>query len=148
MTVAFAPDAVFAPGGAVRRLMRNYRDIEQDYYRRTGIYPGFHIVAARREFAERHPWALMVIYKALQKSFDLWVRKVKQFSEATPWAMDELETMLTVFAGDTPPFGVDSPAHRLMMEAMCREQFAQALVDKPADPATLFTDFVAIAAAH
>ena len=147
MTVAFAPDDVFKPGGAVRRLVRNYRDVELDYYRRTGIYPAFHIVAARREFAEQHPWALLVIYEALQQSFDLWVSKVKKFAEASPWAMDELEIMLSDFAGDTPPFGMASPAHRLMMEAMCREQHAQHLVDRPANPNTLFADFEAIAAA-
>ena len=147
MTVAFAPDDVFKPGGSVRRLVRNYREVEQDYYRRTGIYPPFHIVAARREFAERHPWALLVIYEALRQSFDLWVGKVKKFSEATPWAMQELEIMLGTFAGDTPPFGMDKPAHRVMMEAMCREQHAQGLVDRPADPNTLFADFERIVAA-
>jgi 4,5-dihydroxyphthalate decarboxylase len=67
MTVAFAPDDVFKSGGSVRRLVQNYREVEQDYYRRTGIYPAFHIVAARREFAEQQPWALLVIYKALQQ---------------------------------------------------------------------------------
>jgi 4,5-dihydroxyphthalate decarboxylase len=61
--------------------------------------------------------------------------------------MDELEIMLNDFADDTPPFGMDRPAHRLMMEAMCREQYAQHLVDRPTDPNTLFADFEAIAAA-
>jgi 4,5-dihydroxyphthalate decarboxylase len=146
LTTAFAPDDVFRRGGTIRRLVRNYREVEVDYYRRTGVYPGFHIVAARREFAERHPWALMVIYRALQQAFDLWVTKVKRFSEASPWAMDELETMLGVFAHDTPPFGMESPAHRLMLETMCQEQYAQRLVARPAKPADLFADFAEIAA--
>lgn len=147
LTAAFAPDEVFRRDGAIRRLVRNYREVEDDYYQRTGIYPGFHIVAARREFAERHPWALMVIYTALQQAFDQWVTKVKRFSEASPWAMVELETMLGAFARDTPPFGMESPAHRLMLEAMCREQHAQRLVAQPANPDDLFADFSAIAAA-
>lgn len=147
LTAAFAPDDVFRRGGTIRRLVRNYREVEEDYYRRTGVYPGFHIVAARREFAERNPWALMVIYRALEQAFDLWVTKVKRFSEASPWAMDELETMLGAFAPDTPPFGLESPAHRLMLETMCREQYAQRLVARPANPVDLFAGFAELAAA-
>ena len=148
VTVAFAPDEVFKPGGRIRRLVRDYRAVERDYFQRTGIYPPFHIVAARRDFAEANPWVLPVIYDALKSAFDLWVIKVKRFAEATPWAMEEMETMLHDFAGHTPPFGMDLPAHRAMMKVMCEEHFQQGLVTTPADPASLFADFEAIAAAH
>ena len=147
LTTAFAPDDVFKPGGSIRRLVQNYRQVEKEYYQRTGIYPGFHIVAARREFAKQHPQAVLAVYKALQQAFDIWVEKTKCFSEATPWAMDELETMLGEFAADTPPFGMEPPAHQRMVAAMCQEQHAQHLVDRPANPEDLFAGFAAIAAA-
>ena len=147
LTTAFAPDEVFRPGGAIRRLVQNYRQVEKEYHQRTSVYPGFHIVAARRAFAEQHPQALITIYNALQQAFDLWVAKVKRYSEASPWAMDELETMFRDFAGVTPPFGMDSPAHQRMVTTMCHEQHAQQLVAQPANPADLFAGFAAIAAA-
>jgi len=34
-----------------------------------------------------------------------------------------------------------------MLETMCKEQYAQRLVDRPANPADLFTGFTEIAAA-
>jgi 4,5-dihydroxyphthalate decarboxylase len=148
LTTAFAPDEVFRPGGWIRRLLLNYREPEKDYYRRTGVYPGFHIVAARREFAERHPQALITIYDALRRAFDLWVVKAKRFAEASPWAMDELEVQLAGdFAGDTPPFGMESPAHQRMVAAICEEQYAQKLVERAANPSDLFARFDAIRAA-
>ena len=51
VTTAKAPSEGFKKGGPVRRLVENYPEVEADYHRRTGIYPGFHVVAARRSFA-------------------------------------------------------------------------------------------------
>jgi 4,5-dihydroxyphthalate decarboxylase len=138
---AFAPEPVFQKGGWLRRLVRDYRAAEGEYHRRTGVYPAFHIVAARREFAMQHPKAMLAIYDALRHSFDLWATKVKCFAEATPYAMADFETMLHDFAGDTPPFGMESPAHQKMVAAMCHEQHAQGLVAKPARPEELFAGF-------
>ena len=138
---AFVPEAVFQKGGWLRRVVRNYRQAEGEYHRRTGVYPAFHIVAARREFALRHPKVMMTIYDALRGSFDQWATKVKCFAEATPYAMDDFEIMLRDFAGDTPPFGMETAAHQKMVAAMCHEQHAQGLVASPARPDDLFAGF-------
>ena len=144
LTTAFAPNDVFQSNGSIRRLARNYRELEIDYRKRTGVYPGFHIIAARREFAQHNPQAIITLYKALQHSFEIWIAKAKKFGEATPWAMCDLETMLVDFAADTPPFGVESAAHQLMIATICAEQYAQKLVDRAAIPHDLFADFAAI----
>jgi 4,5-dihydroxyphthalate decarboxylase len=138
---AFAPEAVYQKGGWLRRLVRDYRAAEADYHRRTGVYPAFHIMAARRDFARQHPQAVLAVYDALRQAFDLWAYKVKCFAEATPFAMDDFEIMLRDFAGDTPPFGMESPAHQKMVATMCHEQHAQGLVAKPARPEDLFAAF-------
>ena len=141
VTTAFAPDEVFRAGGAIRRLVRDYRAAEAEYRRRTGVYPGFHVVAAKRRFAERHPEAVLAIYDALRAAFDVWVTKTRRFAEASPWAMTEYETMLGDFPGDVPPFGMESASHRTMVETICREQYEQKLVAAPARPDELFAEF-------
>jgi 4,5-dihydroxyphthalate decarboxylase len=142
ITTAKAPPEVFKKGGAVRRLVENYPEVEADYHRRTGVYPGFHVVAARRSFAEKHPQAMRTIYEAMQRSWTIWEDKVKWFAEDSPWAMREMEYLCNEFAGDAV-FGM-TPANKKMVETICHEQHAQGLVPKAADPKRLFADYEAL----
>ncbi|WP_299614917.1 nitrate ABC transporter substrate-binding protein [Pelagibius sp.] len=144
ITTAFAPAELFTETSRIRRLVTDYVAVERDYYRRTGVYPGFHIVAFRRSYAEAWPNVVVDLYRALKRAWDSWWLKAIRFAEASPWAMAEIETMAFEFAGDTPPFGVSSLGHQRMLSAICAEQEAQHLVDKAADPETLFADFLEI----
>jgi 4,5-dihydroxyphthalate decarboxylase len=54
-----------------RRLFRDYRTEEQNYFRRTGIFPTSHIVTLKQEFVERHPTAPVALLKAFRKSRDV-----------------------------------------------------------------------------
>lgn len=146
VTTAFMPEPVYQPDGEFRRLVRDYRKAEKAYHQRTGVYPGFHIVAVQRDFAEAHPEAVMTLYDALQQSWNIWWVKAKKFAEASPWAMEEVETMVRDFAGDTPPFGTETPAHQRMLAMICHEQFAQGLIPKAARPEDLFASFANIKA--
>ena len=38
------------------------------YYNKTGIYPINHCVALKRDVAEKHPWAILNIYKAFERA--------------------------------------------------------------------------------
>jgi 4,5-dihydroxyphthalate decarboxylase len=145
VTTAFAPEEVFRNGGSIRRLAQNYREVEADYRRRTGVYPGFHIVAVRRTFAERHPAAVVAIYDGLRQAYDVWTTKLRRFAEASHWAMDDYESILRQFPEDAmPPFGMQSPSHREMVATICAEQHAQKLVETPARPDELFARFEAL----
>ena len=54
-----------------RRLFRDYRAEEQDYFRKTGIFPTSHVVTFKKEFVERHPGAPVALLKAFRKSRDI-----------------------------------------------------------------------------
>ena len=53
-----------------RRLFRDYRTEEQNYFRKTGIFPTSHIVTLKQQFVDRNPHAPVALLKAFRKSRD------------------------------------------------------------------------------
>ena len=54
-----------------RRLFRDYRSEEQNYFKKTGIFPTSHIVTLKQDFVDRHPEAPVALLKAFRKSRDI-----------------------------------------------------------------------------
>jgi 4,5-dihydroxyphthalate decarboxylase len=81
-------------GTGVRRLIPDFRNVEADYYRRTGIFPIMHTLVLKRGVYERHPWLAVSLYKAFCKSRDLARRALYDTDALTvslPWVIDEIE---------------------------------------------------------
>ncbi len=53
-----------------RRLFRDYRSEEQNYFKKTGIFPTSHIVTLKQSFVDRHPGAPVALLNAFRKSRD------------------------------------------------------------------------------
>ena len=54
-----------------RRLFRDYRSEEQNYFRKTGIFPTSHIVTLKQEFVDQNPSAPVALLNAFRKSRDV-----------------------------------------------------------------------------
>ena len=54
-----------------RRLFRDYRAEEQNYFRKTGIFPTSHIVTLKQQFVDRHPEAPVALLNAFRQSRDV-----------------------------------------------------------------------------
>jgi 4,5-dihydroxyphthalate decarboxylase len=52
----------------VTRLFPNYRDLEIDYYKRTGIFPIMHATAIKQEIVDKYPWVPINLMQAFQES--------------------------------------------------------------------------------
>jgi 4,5-dihydroxyphthalate decarboxylase len=52
----------------VRRLFPNYRDLEMEYFKRTGIFPIMHTTALRQEVVEKNPWVAINLMHAFEAS--------------------------------------------------------------------------------
>ena len=55
----------------VRRLFPDYRTEEQDYWKRTGIFPISHVVSLTQEFVDQHPEAPVALLKAYRQARDV-----------------------------------------------------------------------------
>ncbi|HEV2139284.1 MAG TPA: PhnD/SsuA/transferrin family substrate-binding protein [Nitrososphaerales archaeon] len=52
----------------IRRLFENYKEVETDYYRRTGIFPIMHTVVVRKKVLEENPWVAVSVWKAFAEA--------------------------------------------------------------------------------
>ncbi|MGE5215494.1 MAG: hypothetical protein ACM3SP_00665 [Chloroflexota bacterium] len=63
--------SISARDARIRRLFRDYRNEEQNYFRNTGIFPTSHIVTLKQPFVDRHPEAPVALLKAFRESRDI-----------------------------------------------------------------------------
>ena len=52
----------------VTRLFPNYRELEMDYYKRTGFFPIMHATAIKQEIVEKYPWVPINLMQAFEAS--------------------------------------------------------------------------------
>src|SRR5574341_1789618 len=85
--------AAFGKDGRIRRLFPNYRDLEREYFRKTGIFPIMHTVVIREALYKDQPWIAESLYKAFVQAKD-WALAQMRFSSSlrytVPWLQADL----------------------------------------------------------
>src|SRR5262245_9833380 len=137
------PAGFYDPESPVVRLIPDYRRAEQEYYRRTGIYPAHHVVGIRGEVVDRAPWVLGSLYRALARSIELWAAASRPLPELSPWMLAELEECAALMGSAWHAAGVEP--NRRTSQALCDELHAQGLIGRRLDAAALFAEFESVA---
>jgi len=133
------PVIYHAPESPVVRLLPDYRAAEQAYFRRTGIYPGTHIIGVRRAVFDAHPWVARRLYEAFERSKARWLDELRALPMTTPWLMADVEETQAVMGRDWNPSGVEP--NRAMIRTACDELLAQGLIARPIEPDRVFAEF-------
>ena len=123
----------------IARLFPNYKEVEQDYYRRTQIFPIMHTVVVREDVCTKHPWVLRSIYKAFCEARDLVVNALYDTDAlrlALPWLIDHVEETWRVFGRDFWTYGLEP--NRPTLQALGQYVFEQGLAPRPVSPDELF----------
>jgi 4,5-dihydroxyphthalate decarboxylase len=138
--VAYKPPPVFLEGHpAVRRLFTDVIALEQDYARRTGIFPIMHLMGVRRELANERPDLIVALCEAFDTarrySFDKITESQALYS-MHPWGAFAGETARAILGPDFWAYGLD--ANRPALEALCRYSFVQGIAPRFLSPEDLF----------
>lgn len=107
---AATPRAFVNGDQAVARLFPDFRSVEQDYYRRTGIFPIMHVLAIRRSAAEQHPWLARAVFDAYSKAKLAAYRTKDRLTWATdmlPWYSQELENTRALMGRNFYSYGLE-----------------------------------------
>jgi 4,5-dihydroxyphthalate decarboxylase len=100
-----------------RRLWPRYRQVEQDYYRRTGLFPIRHLVVLKQAVVQQHPWVAASIVQAFedakQQAYRYWADHRRSY---LAWFGAEQEEERALLGADPWPYSVQ--ANRGVLETV------------------------------
>ena len=93
----------------VRRLFPNYKQVEMDYYRKTGLFPIMHVIVIKRWIYEKQPWVAQTLYKAFCAAKELCMSELYDTNIlriSLPWTAAEYELTRDLMTADYWPYGL------------------------------------------
>jgi 4,5-dihydroxyphthalate decarboxylase len=107
---ARAPEAFERGDPNIVRLFPDYRQVEEAYWRKTGIFPIMHVVAVRRDVFERNPWIAINLFKAFEEAKRRSIARVLDVGAARvpiPWGFSHAAEARATFGDDFWPYGIE-----------------------------------------
>ena len=121
----------------VRRLWPNYREVEVDYYRRTGIFPIRHLVVVKDEVLERDGEVASQLVRACedaqQQAYRYWADHRRS---SLAWFGAEQEEERALLGPDPWPYSVEK--NRAVIETVLDYAFEQRLTERRLDINEIF----------
>ena len=135
----YIPSTFLKGSARIVRLFPNYKEVEQDYYRRTRIFPIMHTVVVREDIHREHPWVANSIYKAFCEARDLALNGLYDTDAlrvSLPWLIDHVEEAWRVIGKDFWAYGLEP--NRPTLKAIGEYVFEQGLASRLVSPEELF----------
>ena len=131
--------STFSTGGNVRRLFPDFKEVEQEYFRKTRIFPMMHTVAIRREVYEANRWVAQSLMKAFVEAQrrtydDLYVTAA--LKAMLPWLTSHVEEARALMGEDYWPYGFAK--NREALATFLRYHHEQGLSKRLLQPEELF----------
>lgn len=115
----------------VRRLFSDYRQVEAEYFRRTGIFPIMHVIGIRRALVEQHPWLAVSLLKSFSEAKRLAeaeLREINALKLTLPWVAAEVQETERLMGSDFWPYGIEGNLGTL--QAIARYCFEQGITSR------------------
>lgn len=135
------PEALPSMAGAsqIGRLFENYKEVEVDYFRRTGIFPPMHTVVVKGEILEANPWVAASIWQAFGAAkaacYEYCGDQRKSSLAWFGYAWDEQKAIL---GADPWPYTLEE--NRKPLETLCRYLLEDGLITRLPRLDDLFVD--------
>jgi 4,5-dihydroxyphthalate decarboxylase len=123
----------------IARLFPDFKSVEQDYHRRTGIFPIMHTLVIREDVHRDHPWVAKSLYRAFCEARDMAVSGLYDTDAlrlTLPWLIDHVEEARRAFGPDFFAYGVEP--NRAALTAIGQYLHEQGLAPRIVTPDELF----------
>lgn len=105
----------------IRRMIVDFRPIEEAYWRKHRIFPMMHTIAIRKDIYDAHPWIGPSLFQAFSDAKDRSLVRALDGNICRfpiPWCFDYAEKSRDMFGDDFWPYGVE--ANRATLDAFVR----------------------------
>ena len=131
---------------AVRRLWPNYREVEADYYRRTGIFPIRHLVVVKNEILRNDPAVAADLVRLFEDSKQQAYRYWSDHRRSSlAWFGAEQEEERALLGDDPWPYSIEK--NRVALETLLDYAHEQALTERRLSLKEIFESTTATIAA-
>lgn len=138
---ATIPKPFRAKNANIVRLFPDYRVEEENYFKRTRIFPIMHVIAMRRDILGEYPWLARNLYLAFEESRKRAIDRLMEGGVSRypiPWMLDTAERMRDLFGGDFYPYGIEE--NRPTLEAFLQWSYEQGIAKKRVAPEDIFPE--------
>jgi 4,5-dihydroxyphthalate decarboxylase len=125
---ARAPQSFSSGSPNIARLFPDYRTAEESYFKKTKMFPIMHVLAVRRELADRYTWLAASIVKAFYQARKISLDAMHDFAvlpAMLPWLHGDLKRTQDAMGTQFWSYGV--PDNKHVLERMFRYSFEQGL---------------------
>ncbi len=125
----------------VVRLFPDHLEMEEQYYRRTGVWPIMHIIAMQKRILDENPWVARNLFNAFQESKRRSLERlldpaVSRYPLA--WLPTYARKMRDLFGGDPFPYGIEE--NRATWEQMALYTHQQGIAHRQFKPEEIFPE--------
>jgi 4,5-dihydroxyphthalate decarboxylase len=129
LITAITPRSFLEGNPRIKRLFPDVRAAEQDYYRKTRLFPIMHAIAIRTDMIKANPWLPKAVFemysKAKQKAYAN-LETTTSLKVTLPWVTQEFEDTRKLMGKNYWPYGIEANSKKL--EAVMRYTDEQGLV--------------------
>ncbi len=133
------PTCFLENSSRVRRLFPHYKQVEMDYFRRTGLFPIMHVIVIKRSIYEQERWVAQELYKSFCAAKDLCMKELYETNIlriSLPWTSVEYEQTRDLMTADYWPYGLEP--NRNNLETLHGYLFEQGLIKQKLNLNELF----------
>ena len=112
----------------VGRLFPNYKELEIEYYQRTGIFPIMHTTAIKLDIVERYPWVPTSLFQAFEKAKRAAYQRMENPRRVPlAWFRHTLEEQEDILGQDPWVYGLGD-ANRKNLETLMQYSYEQGMI--------------------
>ena len=140
---AHPPEPVERGEDTIVHLYPDYQEVEEQYFRDTGIFPIMHVIAIRGDVYRANRWIAMNLYKAFERAKNRAMERLQEMTATRvpmAWCYESARRARGLFGEDFFPYGIES--NRTTLDAFVRYSFEQGVCHRQVSVEELFPEEV------